>query len=213
MKSLRIKIAILAVCLLILLLGCGIFFFLKRPDKIVGSYLSKNFLSADLVQKTTAELGVHLAQKKDYQSAKKIFEELLAVDPTNVYWLNNLGYLEEELGNHEKSTHYFEAALRTSPECAECLNNYGALLARTGNIDNALTQLQKSVSLKEDYVDALLNLAVIQEQQSRWQASLDWYRRAEVKIVDSDLKKWVQFRVSLLKEIVESNTRQISQSP
>ena len=72
----------------------------------------------------------------------------------------------------------FERELLAAPGDAVLYNNLGVVHARRQNYDKAAAALEKAVSLKPAFVDALYNLSIVYEIQERFAESLEVIRRA-----------------------------------
>lgn len=172
--------------------------------------LSKNILPSGTARDWNAELGVRLAKGKQYGAARKVFEEILLIEPTNISILNNIAFVSGEQGDYPRAMEYLQTALQVSETCAECYNNMGTLLYKQGKRDEARTAFEKAARIDGNYVDPKLNIAVLLEEDSDWQGALDWYKQAEALITDPEVKKWVLSRATWMAEIARNTKRNIA---
>jgi len=172
--------------------------------------LSKTILPARTAKEMNADLAVRLAQSKQYPAARKVFEEILLSEPTNVSILNNIAFVSAEMGDVPRAIEYLQTALQVSEACAECFNNLGSLLHKQGKGIEAKSNFERAVKLDPFYVDPKLNLGVLLEESSDWTGAYEWYRQAEPGIKDPELKKWVGVRIIWMSEISTANKRQIA---
>jgi glycosyltransferase involved in cell wall biosynthesis len=71
-------------------------------------------------------------------------------------------------GKIEESKNYFLTLLEKFPDNAEILNNIGVIFHEQGNIDEAEHYFLRAQVSQADYVDAILNLADLYQNQKRW---------------------------------------------
>ena len=81
-----------------------------------------------------------------YETARKIFDALIIIDPQNAYNLQSMGALYLQLGNGLESLHYLDRALKMEPKHLSTLLNRTKSLFLLGYHDEAAktaTQLEK----------------------------------------------------------------------
>lgn len=172
--------------------------------------LSKTLLPAGTARDWNMELGVRLAKKKHYGAARKIFEEILLMEPTNISLLNNIAYVAGEQGDLARAAEYLQTALQISDQCAECLNNLGTILVKQSKVTEARVSFERATKIDGNYLDPRLNLAVLLEGESDWIAALDWYRQSEPLVQDPEIRKWVNARAAWMAEAAQNAKRQIA---
>ena len=172
--------------------------------------LSKSILPAGTARDWNMELGVRLAKAKHFPAARKIFEEILLLEPTNVSLLNNIAYVSGEQGDYARALEYLQTALQVSETCAECFNNVGTILHKQGKSAEAKTAFERAMKIDANYIDPKLSLAVLFEEESDWQGALDMYRQVENVIQDPEIKKWVSTRALWMSEISQTTKRQVA---
>ncbi len=201
---------------LFLLVLAGVYFSKKPQVKPADLFvttavrLSTNVLPTSTARDWNAELGLRLTKAKHYGAAKRVFEELLLAEPTNVSILNNIAYVVGEQGDFVRAQEYLQTAVQVSESCAECFNNLGTLLYKQGKKGEAKGNFQKALQVNANYIDAKLNMAILAEEDSDWAGALDWYKQAENAITDPEVKKWVLTRASWMTEIAQNAKRQVA---
>jgi len=172
--------------------------------------LSKTILPAGTARDWNAELGVRLAKSKQYGAARKVFEEILLLEPTNISLLNNVAFVCGEQGEFARAAEYLATALQVSENCAECYNNMGSLMYKQGKKAEAKANFERATKIDGNYIDPKLNLAVLLEEESDWLGALEWYRQVAPLLQDPEVKKWVDGRAAWMLEIAQSTKRQIA---
>ena len=183
----------------------------KAEELLTASVrLSKTILPSGTARDWNAELGVRLAKGKHFGAARKVFEEILLIEPTNVSLLNNIAFVSGEQGDFARASEYLQTAIQISENCAECFNNMGSLLYKQGKKAEAKAQFEKATKIDGNYIDPKLNLAVLMEEESDWQSALDWYRQVAPLVQDPETKKWVDGRSAWMLEIAQSTKRSVA---
>ena len=72
-------------------------------------------------------------------------------------------------GQIDQAQATFELVLQNQPENHEALNNLGVIHHTRGNVQEAEDHFFKAIEAKEDYLDALLNLADLYQNTKRWE--------------------------------------------
>lgn len=123
-------------------------------------------------------LGNVYSGKKEYEKARRLFEQLLRLQPNDAYAHGNLGvlYEKEESPFHdvEKALRHFEAALSLNPDLFETLYNWSRLQQKLGNarrdpafLNRALDGYLRVLLKNPSHVLAHNNLGLLYLQQNR----------------------------------------------
>ncbi len=210
-SSLKSRTGISVLAVACLALSVYVFF---RYGHVAGQTpverLSKVMLRVDNSKTLGLELGIKLVHSGQLGAAKRIFEDVLAKEPTNVSVLNNLAYVAGEQGDLKLAGEYLQTVLQISAACGECLNNLGSVRHRQGNAEEARRLFEQAARVEPTLPDAKLNLAVLAEEKSEWVEALQWYKQAEPLVKDSEIKKQVLQRMQWMTEITQSSHRQIA---
>jgi tetratricopeptide (TPR) repeat protein len=99
------------------------------------------------------------AQKSgDLQKADKIYKKLLNQNPENFEILFNYAVLNFNLKNYIKSEDLFKKAILLNVANHQVFNGYGVLLKELNKDEEAAENFYKSIEIKDDYLNAHLNL-------------------------------------------------------
>ncbi len=71
-----------------------------------------------------AKLGTKAFKLKLYKEAEIRFLQALKKEPKNAKYLNNLGIINEILGNFEEAKKYYEEAIKLEPKNKKIKENY-----------------------------------------------------------------------------------------
>jgi tetratricopeptide (TPR) repeat protein len=93
--------------------------------------------------------------------AYAIYIELYEEDTTEVFILNNLGFLESNRGAHQEAIKWFTKATALLPSDPVVLNNLGFAQYEAGNTEEALKNVRRSVKLGPANSYAYRNLGII----------------------------------------------------
>ena len=99
------------------------------------------------------------AQKSgELQKADKIYKKLLNQKPENFEILFNYAVLNFDLKNYIKSENLFKKAILLNAHNHQVFNGYGVLLKELNKDEEAAENFYKSIEIKDDYLNAHLNL-------------------------------------------------------
>jgi tetratricopeptide (TPR) repeat protein len=99
------------------------------------------------------------AQKSgELQKADKIYKKLLKQNPENFEILFNYAVLNFNLKNYIKSEDLFKKAILLNVANHQVFNGYGVLLKELNKDEEAAENFYKSIEIKDDYLNAHLNL-------------------------------------------------------
>lgn len=122
-------------------------------DKDPSETSSASLSAADtLVQKGLKQLG-----DGDDAAARATFENVLDLDPGNVYAHYNLGLMAQDAGDDALATKEYDAALKTDPRFTSALYNKGILL-ETSDLDAAVDLYRQALEINPDLAAAHMRL-------------------------------------------------------
>ncbi|QWF21416.1 tetratricopeptide repeat protein [Nocardioides sp. LMS-CY] len=146
----RIAAASVTLALLAALAGCG------GDDESTSDADARtataDSASATLVQKGLAELAAG-----DTKAAKVTFENVVDIDPGNVYGHYNLGVIAQEAGDEKAAMKEYDAALATDGDFASALYNK-AILTESADLAAAVELYQKTVEVDPTMAAAFMRL-------------------------------------------------------
>ena len=123
-------------------------------------------------------LAIQYHQKNNLDEAKKIYLQILKINPNHVNAHNNLGAAYKQLGKIEKAKSCFEKVIQLNPNDVDGHNNLGLLLFELKEIQKAKSFFEKTIQLNPNYVEAHNNLGTIFNELKEFQKAKDCYERA-----------------------------------
>ena len=123
-------------------------------------------------------LAIQYHQKNNLNEAKKIYLQILKINPNHVNAHNNLGAAYKQLGEIEKAKSCFEKVIQLNPNDVDGHNNLGLLLFELKEIQKAKSFFEKTIQLNPNYVEAHNNLGTIFKELKEFQKAKDCYERA-----------------------------------
>lgn len=107
--------------------------------------------------------------RADFEKARAIFTEVLAVNPNEVRAVNGLGWSYTGLGENQTSNAI--AAVKkhvdSAPPSAVLASTMAAWYIQTGDVDAASTYLNKAIEVNPGYIPAQLELAKLDVRENR----------------------------------------------
>ncbi|MFC1867519.1 tetratricopeptide repeat protein [Thermodesulfobacteriota bacterium] len=89
----------------------------------------------------------HLDKKGHFQDAKKLYKEVISLDPGYIEVLNNLGIIYIREKDYIAAKHSFNKAILLNPGSVESYYNLACLHAIEGEVRQGLVYLKKATSL------------------------------------------------------------------
>ena len=123
-------------------------------------------------------LAIQYHQKNNLNEAKKIYLQILKINPNHVNAHNNLGAAYKQLGEIEKAKSCFEKVIQLNPNDVDGHNNLGLLLFELKEIQKAKDCYERAIQLNPNYVEAHNNLGTIFKELKEFQKAKDCYERA-----------------------------------
>jgi putative PEP-CTERM system TPR-repeat lipoprotein len=102
--------------------------------------------------------GERALRKQDYKTAARYYQAIVAQQPDNAAFLNNLAWASGELGD-PKALSYAEKASVLAPANPAILDTLGMLLVKKGDVTQGLEKLQQAAHLAPNQSDIRLHLA------------------------------------------------------
>ena len=122
-------------------------------------------------------LAIQYHQKNNLNEAKKIYLQILKINPNHVNARNNLGAAYKQLGEIEKAKSCFEKVIQLNPNDVDGHNNLGLLLFELKEIQKAKSFFEKTIQLNPNYVEAHNNLGTIFNELKEFQKAKDCYEK------------------------------------
>ncbi|HEC69463.1 MAG TPA: tetratricopeptide repeat protein [Candidatus Omnitrophica bacterium] len=131
----------------------------KEATDVYEEMLSKLYKEKPGNLKIAENLAQFKFQKKDFNSALKIYETILKANPEYsdaYFWI---GYIYEEKGQRQKAIEFWKQGLKFNPEHSDILNSLGYIYAEEGiNLDEAEALIKRALEMEPDspaYLDSL----------------------------------------------------------
>ena len=93
-----------------------------------------------------------------YDQARREYEALVKLQPSNLTAFNNLGLIYEEAGQLPKAAAAYRSALALDPNYAPAHNNLGVVYERQGKRDEAIAAYRGALAADPKLKDAESNL-------------------------------------------------------
>lgn len=116
-----------------------------------------------------------VVRTRDFATAERAFESVLAVRPHNTRARYHLGLAQQRAGKMNDALASFTRAADDEPRCPACQNNAGVLLAQANRLPEAEARFAKAVAVQPADASYQINLAESQLAQKHFedaQASL-----------------------------------------
>ena len=123
-------------------------------------------------------LAIQYHQKNNLNEAKKIYLQILKINPNHVNAHNNLGAAYKQLGEIEKAKSCFEKVIQLNPNDVDGHNNLGLLLFELKETQKAKSFFEKTIQLNPNYAMALYNLGIIFKQFGLSQKAVGYFEKA-----------------------------------
>jgi tetratricopeptide (TPR) repeat protein len=107
--------------------------------------------------------GVQVS-RKDWSSATATFQDVLAINPGNVYANYDLGVVAQNTGNPAEATSYYNKALAGNKVYTPAMYNE-AILLESSQPRQAISLYQKIVTINPKAATAYLRMAFLQAEQ------------------------------------------------
>lgn len=144
-------------------------YYLKAADK--AGYPNKDEIKL--------KLGDLYMLQENYQDAAMKYEEVLAVNQSNIEIFTRVVWIYiEKLNNPKKALANAQIALNLFPENAMSFNLAGWALTANQNYDDAEGYLNKALQLNPNLAAAYLNYGWLYEKQTQTALAQEYYRKA-----------------------------------
>jgi Tfp pilus assembly protein PilF len=131
--------------------------------------------------------GINQAQAKMYDQAVTTFNNVLAIDPNNVYALYNLGVINQTQNNTTAALDYYSRAVTADSTYTPAMYNKAIILEST-DLNAALALYKQIVAINPKASTAWLRMAFIYAKQG--QPALANAARAKAVSLDPSLAKY-----------------------
>ena len=123
-------------------------------------------------------------EKGNIKSAKRLYQAILAEQPSHLEALNNLGVIAMREGNTDEALFYFNKVLQYKKDYGKAYNNIGLLMMKDGQKGIAEEYFRKSIELGKDGIEPSLNLAALLRTEKRYEEA----SRLLVRFIGANIK-------------------------
>lgn len=89
-----------------------------------------------------------LASRGRRHDAAEVLEQATSIDPRKAHAWFNLGFLRQELGEHEEAMHAFDRAVEVDEKLDRAWYGKALTLIKLGRIEDAIAPLKKNIELQ-----------------------------------------------------------------
>ncbi|MBR5717610.1 MAG: tetratricopeptide repeat protein [Clostridia bacterium] len=114
----------------------------------------------------------------EYESARKIIENLVELAPDNAEYHYGLGCTLDDLGRHEEALIEEQRAVELAPDYAEYHNGLALTLGKLGLHEEALPERQKALELAPDNAEYHYGLSCTLDELERYEESAEACKKA-----------------------------------
>jgi tetratricopeptide (TPR) repeat protein len=124
------------------------------------------------------QLAIALHQRGQFPQARRIYEEILRIEPKNFDALHLLGVIAAQSKDSKRAVQLFDKAIKINPAHAPLHCNRGTAMQDLGLLDAALASYDRAIAIKPDYAIAYSNRGNVLKEKRDWAAALASFERA-----------------------------------
>lgn len=109
----------------------------------------------------------------DFDTAARLYKQLLQQDSTNVKYLSALGRIYVTAGEDKKAIPYFEQIHSFHPKDVDAMDALGAIYRRLGRYDDSTAILMKALETGEKQQDVFYNLGFTFKEMKNYEDAID----------------------------------------
>ncbi len=147
--------------------------------------------------------GLVLHQQYKLQEAKVIYEQILAIEPSDFNALQFLGLLYAQTNQFLKAVNFLSKALQINPNNVDCCINYGNVLQELKRFDEAIECYDKVLRIKKDAL-TYYNRGSALKELKRFDESLASYEQAININPDADIYNNLGYVLQVLNRLEEA---------
>ena len=122
--------------------------------------------------------AINFHKNKDFNKAKKIYENILDKFPSHYQTLNLLGTLLLQIKDYKKSISYLYKAAEINSKSHILYNNLGAAFMNLKDYENAINNFKKAINLNPNYAGAYNNFATCLKKKNLFEDAYKNYKYA-----------------------------------
>jgi tetratricopeptide (TPR) repeat protein len=126
------------------------------------------------------EMGMQLYQNGEYESAKEVFDDIIASDPNNVASYDARGSVYTALGDYENALNDYSQAIGLDASFPYAYYNRGRVYSLLKRDEEALSDLQRSAELGTYLLgyQAYGNIGLIYHRQGKYNQALEAFEES-----------------------------------
>ncbi len=132
---------------------------MSGDPKSAVAFLEKS-LKMEKDSNTYRNLGMTYLMLENYLAAEEAFLEALKMDPSDLYSLSRLGYVQVMAGSPQEGVNTLKAVLKQSPQHEYARKNLGIYYLTTKDYDAALFHLKEALKTNPNDADIYSGLGV-----------------------------------------------------
>tara|TARA_B100000787_G_scaffold81949_1_gene60398 strand:- start:34 stop:1509 length:1476 start_codon:yes stop_codon:yes gene_type:complete len=131
----------------------------------------------DLTLDKTFELAVQNHKENNLQVAKKLYNEVLEIDPNHSIAFNNLALLYEKLEEYKNAIDCLKKSIEINPSDINTHNNLGVILKELGDYDQAKICFEKAIKINPNNSKTFSNLGVVLNILGQYEKALSIFEQ------------------------------------
>ncbi len=151
------------------------------------------------------EMGSIYFQLRNFDMARKQFEQSIFLDPKNAETYVRLGGLELQSGNLKEALGAYDHAIQINRRNSEALGGRGFVLANLGQQPEAIQAYQEALAVNPHDSAALKNLALLYNRSGDLWSALRYAQMALQELPQRERPDYERFIESLQKRLAEQN--------
>lgn len=124
------------------------------------------------------EQGILLHKKNLLDQAKKIYEEIIAIDEKNFHAIHFLGIIFCQQKDYNQGIKLIEKSLLINNKNFSALNNLGNFLLELKKYPEAVEKYKQALNINKNYTAAIYNLGNAYKASSEYKIALEYYYKA-----------------------------------
>jgi len=122
--------------------------------------------------------GIILHKSGRFEEAKKIYEEILKINPNNFEIINLLGIISLQQQNYHEAIILINKAININPNHHALYNNLGAAYKNLKKYNEAIINFKKAIELNPNYAEAYNNLGTIFKNINQYEEAFKNYLKS-----------------------------------
>jgi tetratricopeptide (TPR) repeat protein len=183
----RVLVSALAIAIAVLAASCGSANHTATPPSTTASSAGAAATNNSAAVTTLLKQGLSQAEAKQLDQAQTTFQNVLVLDPKNVYALYNLGVIDQTDNNNAGALDYYDKALSSDGTYTPAMYNKAIILEAT-DLAAALALYKQIVVINPKASTAYLRMAFVYAKQG--QAIKAKEARAKAVALNASLSKY-----------------------